>query len=157
MGSDQSWGTREAWRIRVSYLLQCVHDQRLLASLDMEKSAKTLHAIFHCFSKITSVWSWTIACVLRNLFEINFYSWLLQAGSFIVYNLAGVQEVPKMIYCHLCLLYGRWWNRYIIGHMRSFWLETTGRLSFYLKARRAHAVEGGWDVECSKWNNYLQD
>lgn len=119
------------------------------------KFAKMLHAIFHCYSKITSVWNWTVACVLGNLYEINFYSCLYKQNLLLSTTWLGFRKFPKwfIVICAYSMKLIYYWTYAVI-------LARENRSSepFIQKDRRIHIMEDkkSW-VFGFKWSNYLQE
>lgn len=102
------------------------------------KFTKKLHAIFHCCSKITSVWNWTVACVLGNLYEINFYSCLYKQNLLLSTTWLGFRKFPKwfIVICAYSMKLIYYWTYAVI-------LARENRSSepFIQKYRRIHIVE----------------
>lgn len=110
------------------------------------KFAKMLHAIFHCYSKITSVWNWTVACVLGNLYEINFYSCLYKQNLLLSTTWLGFRKFPKwfIVICAYSMKLIYYWTYAVI-------LARENRSSepFIQKDRRIHIMEDKKKVEYS--------
>lgn len=120
---------------------------------------KILYAIFHRCSKITSVWNWTVACVLGNLYEINFYSCLYKQNLLLCTTWLGFRKFPKwfIVICAYSMAADE--TDILFEHMQSFWLEKTDHLSLLSKRIEEFILwkrKKSW-VFCFKWNNYLQE